>query len=102
MYTSTTGQSTLRIDQCKSNKIEEILNLPRKYTDRVKVRNTKGSYLVGDYVTAEDGKRVWDPTNPTIRLFWQEDGLLNQLAIYGDQAVLLDKDDLISYAEGLQ
>ena len=102
VYTFTTGQSRLWIDQCKTDISQYMPDFPRKYTDRVKVRNTKGSYIVGDYVTAEDGKQVWDSTNPTKRLYWQEDGLWNQITVHGDQAMLLDKDDLIAYAESLQ
>jgi hypothetical protein len=102
VYTSTTGQSQLYINQCKTDKLQEILDFPRRYTDRVRVRDTKGLYVTGEYVTAQDGTQVWDPAFPRKVLTWQEDGLWMQISVLGDAALVTDKDDLISYAESLQ
>jgi len=102
MYKSTTGNSMLYALQCKTDITQYMPDFPLKYTDRVKVRNTKGLYVVGDYVTADDGKQVWDPTSPRKLLIWQEDGLWMQVGLYGNAALVADEDNLISYAESLQ
>ena len=77
-------------------------DFPRKYTDRVKVRNTKGTYVVGAYITADDGTQVWDPDSPSKLLLWEENGLWMQLGLYGDAALVAGKEDLIAHAESLQ
>lgn len=102
LYKSTTGNGKLHILQCKTDVTQKMLDFPRKYTDRVKVRNAKGSYIVGNYVTADNGTQVWDPASPRKLLIWQEDGLWMHIGLYGDAALIADEDDLISYAESLQ
>ncbi|MFT3891331.1 MAG: DUF4367 domain-containing protein [Anaerolineales bacterium] len=102
MYTSTRDQSTMQINQCKTDIRQYIPDTPRKYTDRVKVRNTKGTYIVGDYVTTEDGKQVWDATSPKKTLLWEEDDIWMHITITGDAALVTNKEDLILYAESLQ
>lgn len=102
MYTSTRDQSTMQINQCKTDILQYLSDAPRKYTDRVKVRNTKGTYIAGGYITTEDGKQVWDATSPKKTLLWQEDGLWMHIIVTGDAALGTNKEDLISYAESLQ
>jgi hypothetical protein len=102
VYTSTTGQSTLFIDQCKTDRRFDISVFPSNSIKRARVGNIKGYYIVGEFVMADDGKQVWDPTSPRKQLYWQADGLWMQVAVYGDEALLLGKDDLISFAENLK
>ena len=92
----------LQINECKTDIEQYLPDFPRRYTNRVKVRNTKGAYIVGDYITTDDGKQVWDPTSPKRILLWQEDDIWMEVSVYGDAALVLDKDDLISLAESLQ
>jgi hypothetical protein len=66
------------------------------------VGNIKGYYIVGEFVMADDGKQVWDPTSPRRRLYWQADGLWMQVILYGDEALLSGKDEVISFAESLK
>jgi len=102
MYTSTTRQGTLFIDQCKTDRRFDISVYPFWSTKRVKVDDAKGYYIVGDFVMADDGKQVWDPTSPRKQLYWQEAGLWMQIILYDEETLLLDKDDLISFAENLK
>jgi hypothetical protein len=102
IYTATTRQDTLLIKQCKTDKRLDISVYPFWSVKRVKVDNAKGSYVAGGFVMTDDGKQVWDPTLPSKQLYWQEDGLWMQIVLYGDEALLLDKDDLISIAESLK
>jgi len=102
IYTSTTRQSTLVIDQCKTDKRFDVSVFPFWSTKRVKLGDAKGYYIVGDFVLADDGKQVWNPTSPRKQLYWQEDGLWIQISLYGEEALLSDKEDLISFAESLK
>lgn len=102
IYTSTTGQGTLSISQCKTDKGPNASAFPFWSIKRVKVGNTKGQYISGGFVITDDGKQVWDPTLPPKQLYWQEDGLWMQIALYDDAALRSDESDLISYAEGLR
>lgn len=101
-YTATAGQDTLFVSQCKTNKRSDVSIFPSESIEQVKVGNVKGWYIVGDFVTTDDGKQVWDPTSPRKQLYWQEDGLWMQIVIYGDAALQADKKDLITYAESLK
>ena len=102
IYASTTGQSTLSINQCKIDKGSNTSAFPFWSIKRVKVGNTKGQYITGGFVITDDGKQIWDPTLPPKQLYWQSDGLWMQIALYGDAAFLSGKEDLITYAESLR
>ena len=102
IYTSKTGEGTLYIDQCKTDRNFDISNVPRQFTDRVRLRNTKGIYIVGGYVTDNNGKKLWDPAAPIKQLYWQEDKLWVQVTISGNSALQNTKEDLIAIAESLQ
>jgi hypothetical protein len=102
IYTATVGQDTLFVSQCKTDKRFDLSVFPAKSMEQVNVRNTKGQYIAGDYVMGNDGKATWDPNSPIKQLYWQEDGLWIQMTIYGENAVLSTKEDLISLAESLR
>jgi hypothetical protein len=101
IYTATVGQDTLFISQCKTDKRFDLSVFPAKSMEQVNLRNTKGQYIAGDYVMGNDGKSTWDPNSPIKQLSWKEDGLWMQISIYGENAALLDKKDLVSIAESL-
>lgn len=102
IYASTTGQSTLSINQCKTDKGPDASAFPLGWIKRVKVGNSKGQYIAGGFVITDDGKQVWDPILPPKQLYWQEDGLWMQIALYGDTALRMDESDLLLYAESLR
>ena len=102
IYAPSTGQSTLSLIQCKTDKGPNTSAFPFWSIKRVKVGNTKGQYITGGFVITDDGKQIWDPTLPPKQLYWQSDGLWMQIALYGDTAFLSGKEDLISYAESLR
>jgi hypothetical protein len=102
IYTATGGQDALFISQCKTDKRFDLSVFPAKSMEQVNLRNTKGQYIAGDYVTGNDGKATWDPNSPIKQLYWQEDGLWIQMTIYRESAVLHDKEGLISLAESLR
>lgn len=102
IYTADTEQGTLFIIQCKTDKRSDVSVFPPNSIEQVKVKNTQGKYVIGDFITTNDGKQSWDPTSPRKQLYWQEDGLWIQISIYGESAVLLDKKDLVSIAESLR
>lgn len=101
-YTSVTGKSTLFINECKTDKNSDTSIFPFRSIKQVKVGNAKGKYIAGSFVITDDGKQVWDPTSPRRQLYWQADGLWMQVIVYGDEALLSGKDDLISFAESLK
>jgi hypothetical protein len=70
--------------------------------ERVKVGESIGQYIAGDFVMTEDGMQIWDPSAPRKQLYWQEDGLWMRLSFHGDEALLLDKETLAAYAESLE
>jgi len=102
IYASTTGQGTLFINQCKTDKRADLSIFPSKSIEQVNMRNAKGQYIAGDFVMTNDGKETWDPTSPRKHLYWQEDGLWIQMTVFGEDPVLPNKEDLISYAESLR
>jgi len=102
IYTSPTGQGILSINQCKTDKRSDASVFPFWSVKRVKVGTAKGQYITGSFVTTEDGRQVWDPTSPPKQLYWQEDGLWIQIALYGEAALQSDEKDLILYAESLK
>jgi hypothetical protein len=101
LYTSTTEQGTLFIGQCETDKRSDLSIYPFEAIKRAWIGSTRGYYIAGGFVTADDGKQVWDSTSPVRQLYWQEDGLWIQIIISGDAALLYDKEDLISIAERL-
>lgn len=101
-YTATTGQGTLFIDQCKTDKPFDLTSIPSQSIEQVRVRNTNGQYVPGGFVIADNGKQVWDSTLLQKQLYWQERGLWMRVAVYGDAALLSGREDLISYAESLK
>jgi hypothetical protein len=102
IYTSTMRPGVLWINECKTDKRFDMSVFPSSSIKRVKVRNAKGFYIVGDFVMTSDGKQIWDPTSPKKQLYWQEDGLWMQIALYQEEALLLNKDELILLAESLK
>jgi hypothetical protein len=102
VYKAAAGQDMLSINQCKTDKRSDISVFPLWAIERVEVGNTSGQYIGGDFVMTEDGKQIWDPTAPRKQLYWQQDGLWMQLSIYGNKALLLDKETLVTYAESLK
>jgi hypothetical protein len=102
IYTATTGQGTLLIDQCKTDKPFDLSTVPSQAIEQVRVRNTTGQYVAGGLALADNGKQVWNSTLHQKQLYWQEQGLWMQVAVYGDAALLSDKEALISYAESLR
>jgi hypothetical protein len=102
IYTADTGQGTLSIVQCKTDKRSDVSVFPPNSIERVKVKNTQGQYIVGDFITTNDGKQIWDSTSLRKQLYWREDGLWMQISLYGSGATLHDKQDLIFLAESLR
>lgn len=102
IYSVITGKDTFSINQCKTNKRFDISNFPSNSSEQVKVGNIKGWYIMGDFVINNDGKQVWELTAPQKQLYWQEDELWLQIILYGDGALLYDKEDLIYIAESLR
>jgi len=102
IYTSMTGNSTLFINECKTDKNSDTSIFPFRSIKQVKVGSAKGKYITGSFVITDDGKQVWDPTSPRKQLYWQADGLWMQVTVYGDEALLSSKDNLISFAESLK
>src|ERR1041384_982703 len=102
MYTSTTKQGNLFINQCKMDKVSDLSFIPSRSIERVKVGSYKAQYIVGGFVTADNGKQVWDSTLPVKQLYWQEDGLWLQMRLSGESAVQHTKEDLIALAESLK
>jgi hypothetical protein len=102
IYTATVGENTLFISQCKTDKRADLSIFPSKSIEQVNMRNAKGKYIAGDFVMTNDGKETWDPTSPRKHLYWQEDGLWIQMTVFGEDPVLRNKEDLISYAESLR
>ena len=96
VYTSTTKQGTLFINQCKTNKAFDLSAFPSRSIERVKVGSNRAQYIVGDFVIADSGKQVWDSTLPVKRLYWQDDGLWLQMILSWHT-----KEDLIALAESL-
>ncbi len=102
IYASTTGQGTLSINQCRTDKGPNTAAFPFWSIKRVKVGHSKGQSITGGFVITDDGKQVWDPSLPPKQLYWQQDGLWMQIALYGDAALRSDKGCLLSYAESLR
>ena len=102
LYTSTTKQGTLFINQCKTNKASDLTAFPSRSIERVKVGSNRGQYITGGFVIADNGKQVWDSTLPVKLLYWQDDGLWLQMFVSGESAVQHTKEDLISLAESLR
>lgn len=102
VYKAATGQDTLSINQCKTDKRSDISVFPIWSIERVKVEDSNGQYIGGDFVMTGDGKQIWDPKAPRRQLYWREDGLWMQLSLYGEEALQLDKEALITYAESLK
>ncbi len=102
IYTATAGKGTLYINQCGTEKRSNFSIFPSREINRVKVGNANGYYIVGNFGPTDDGKQIWDSTLPVNQLYWQEDGLWMQITIYGDEALLSNKEDLISLAESLK
>jgi hypothetical protein len=102
IYASVTGKSTMYINECKTDENSDISFLPFRSIKQAKVGGTKGQYIAGSFVITDDGKQVWDPTAPRKQLYWQADGLWMQVALYGDEAPLSDKDEIILLAESLK
>ena len=102
VYTSTTEQGVLYIGQCGTDKRFNISDIPASSIERVRIGGNQGKYVVGDFVTGDNGEMVWDPTVPAKQLYWQEDGLWIQISLSGKTTLVYDKEDLISIAESLR
>jgi hypothetical protein len=101
-YTSTTRRGTLFINECKNDQGSNTTAFPLNSIEQVMVGNAKGQYIAGGFALADNGKQIWDPTSPQKQLYWQADGLWMQMTMYGESAVLHNKEDLISIAESLR
>ena len=101
VYTATTGNGTLYIDQCGTKNRTNLSSLPSSEIRRVNVKNNKGWYITGGFVTTNGGKQIWDSTLPIKQVYWQADGLWMQIVLTGDAALQADRDALISLAESL-
>jgi hypothetical protein len=75
---------------------------PSRSIERVKVGHNKGLLIAGGFSTTQDGKQVWDSSLPVKQLYWQNDELWMHITLYGDQAHILEKDELIAIAESLR
>ncbi|HKY55923.1 MAG TPA: hypothetical protein VJM08_16525, partial [Anaerolineales bacterium] len=75
VYASPSGQATLSINQCKTDRVSDISIFPLRSMERVKVGNARGLYITGGFVVTDDGTQIWDSTSPRKQLYWQEDGL---------------------------
>jgi hypothetical protein len=102
VYTSTTEQGLLLIRQCRTDNRFDISDVPASSMERIRIGGNQGQYIVGDFVTGDNGEMVWDPAAPAKQLYWQEDGLWIQMTLSGQSAILHNKEDLISYAESLR
>jgi len=102
IYNSTTGPGTLYVNQCKTDKSSNTSTFPFRSIERVKVGSTKGQYIAGSFIITDNGKQIWDSGSPQKQLYWQEDGLWMQVAVYGNSTTLYNKEDLISFAESLK
>jgi len=102
VYTSTTEPGSLFISQCRTDKYFDISGFPAKSIERAGIGSNQGQYVVGNFVTGDNGKSIWDPASPLKQLYWQEDGLWIQVSLSGNSTVVYDKEELISMAESLR
>lgn len=102
VYTSTTEQGSLYLEQCRTDKRFDLSDVPASSIDSVKIGDIQGQYVVGDFVTGDNGEIAWDPAAPAKQLYWQEDGLWIQVSLHGNSTKVYDKEDLISIAESLR
>jgi hypothetical protein len=102
IYKSVTEPGMLFMNQCLTDKYFNISDIPSSMAKRVQIGDTKGVYAVGDFITNDKGKLTWHPDAPMKQLYWQEDELWIQMAVYGESAIFHDEEDLISYAESLR
>jgi hypothetical protein len=102
VYTSTTEQGTLYVSQCLTDKLSDISDVPANAIEQVKVRGKPGQYIVGEFITGDNGETVWDPASPAKQLYWQEEHLWMKLVILGNSTAVYDRDELIEIAESLR
>ena len=101
-YTSTTGQERLYLNQCGTDRLFEITDVPATAIERAIVGKNRAQYIIGDYSYDSNGMQVWQPDLPVQQLRWKENGLWTQIIVYGNGALLYDKEELISIAESLR
>jgi hypothetical protein len=102
VYTSTTEQGVLYIRQCHTDKYFDLSDVPASSIERIRIGGNQGQYVVGDFVTGDNGEMVWDPAVPAKQLYWQEDGLWIQMSLSGKTTLVYEKEDLISIAASLR
>jgi hypothetical protein len=103
-YTSKNESGNLYLNQCQSNTSPYLdqSNIPSNAIENVEIGKEKAQYIVGGFETDDNGKSVWNAGLLYRRLTWLEDGQWTEIIIYGESALLHNKDDLIALAESLQ
>ena len=90
------------INECGTDRYYDVSDIPGSQTEQARIGTINAIYAAGDFVTNDNGELVWDPDMPVRRLYWQEDGLWNEITVSGESATRHDKEALIAYAESLR
>lgn len=101
-YRTIAAPGNLVINECLTSRYFNVSDIPSNRIQPVRVGNSRGIYAAGGFVTGSDGQLTWDPDLPIQQLYWQEDGLWMQVSVYGGNALVYDKEKLISLAESLR
>lgn len=101
-YSATNENGTLTLTQCKTDQTLLPAGIPSRAIEQVKIGESAGQYILGNFDYDNNGMMIWKPNSPSQQVFWQADNLQLNLSVSGDSVVLLDKEDLISYAESLR
>jgi hypothetical protein len=103
-YTAEKEIGWLLVQQCSTdiNKYFERYKIPRNAIERVRIGDSAGQYISGNWEVNENGKLIWNSDLPFRILRWQENEFWMQMVLSGDSILIYDKTDLISYAESLR
>lgn len=102
VYKSVTEPGYLFTDQCLTDKRFNLSDIPARHSQPVQIGNSSAVYAMGEFVTDDNGKLMWNPDSPIKQLYWQRDGLWIKIVLSGESAVFHDQEDLISFAESLR
>jgi len=100
-YSISNTQGRLLLNQCGTDRLFEIPDIPITAIEYVKVGENTAQYIIGNSEYDSNGALVWSFDAPVQQLRWQENGLWIQFIVYGENALIYDKEDLISIAESL-
>jgi hypothetical protein len=101
-YTLSDKEGWLSLNQCGTDMLSKISDIPADAIEYVKVRENTAQYIIGNPGYDNNGNLVWFYDRPVQQLRWQENGLWIQFTVYGEDALIYDKEDLIAIAESLR